>query len=192
MIYLASASPRRQELLRQIGVAFEVLHPQVPEQPRSDEAAEDYVRRVARDKALAGLSLVGERGLPPRPLLAADTEVVLDGEVLGKPRDRAHGLSMLRRLADRSHRVLTAVLLVHDGREFPALSVSEVSFGALTDADIEHYWSTGEPVDKAGAYAVQGRAAGFIGHLSGSYSGVMGLPLYEVVQVLSKAGIAWP
>jgi septum formation protein len=192
VIYLASASPRRQELLRQIGVSFEVLPSQVEEQPRAGESAPDYVARAAHDKARAVARRVRERGLPPRPVLGADTEVVLDGEVLGKPHDAAHGQAMLARLAGRTHEVLSAVAVVDGDAELSALSRSRVTFAPLTAADIERYWASGEPRDKAGAYAAQGRAAAFIARIDGSYSGVVGLPLYELAQLLQRIGYRAP
>lgn len=186
MIYLASASPRRQELLRQLGLDFEVVPSRLDEVPLPGERPADYVQRVARDKAHYVARRIQEQGLAPRPVLGADTEVVLDGEVLGKPRDRAHGLEMLRRLSGRTHDVLSGVCVVHDGREHAALNVSRVTFRPLTETEIAAYWDTGEPADKAGAYAIQGRAAAFIERLEGSYSGVMGLPLYELAGILRK------
>ncbi len=188
MIYLASASPRRRELLRQLGVEFEVMPSNLLEVRQKDELPADYVVRVARDKAQFVEKLVKERGLPAHPVLGADTEVVLDGEILGKPQDRDHGMALLRRLAGRAHEVLSGICVMHQGTEHTALSTSRVTFGPLTDAEIAQYWETGEPLDKAGAYAIQGRAAGFIVSLEGSYSGVMGLPLYELTGVLKKIG----
>lgn len=188
MIYLASASPRRRELLRQLGVEFEVMPSNLLEVRQKDELPADYVVRVARDKALFVAKLVKERGLPAHPVLGTDTEVVLDGEILGKPQDRDHGMALLRRLAGRTHAVLSGICVVHQDIEHTALSTSRVTFGPLTEAEIAHYWETGEPLDKAGAYAIQGRAAGFIVSLEGSYSGVMGLPLYELTGVLKKIG----
>ncbi len=188
MIYLASASPRRRELLRQLGIEFEALPSNILEVRRAGESPADYVARVARDKAQFVARLVRERELPARPVLGADTEVVLDEEVLGKPRDRVHGLEMLRRLAGRTHEVLSAVCVLHRDVEHAALSTSRVSFGALTEAEIAQYWETGEPQDKAGAYAIQGRAAAFIVRLEGSYSGVMGLPLHETAGIFKKIG----
>lgn len=183
-IYLASASPRRQELLRQLGVAFDVVVTHVPETPAPGETARDYVQRLARTKAEAGARLARERGLPVRPVLGADTEVVIDGEILGKPTDATHGRAMLKRLAGRTHDVLTAVALVANGSVRTALSETRVTMARMTDAEIDSYWNSGEPADKAGGYAIQGRAAAFIERIEGSYSGVVGLPLYEVVQLL--------
>lgn len=187
-IYLASASPRRQELLRQLGLGFEAMPSDLDEVPQPGERPVDYVQRVARDKAQHIARRIREQGLTPHPVLGADTEVVLDGEVLGKPRDRGHGLDMLRRLSGRTHEVLSGVCVVHGEREYPALSVSHVTFRPLTAAEIAAYWDTGEPAGKAGAYAIQGRAAAFIERLEGSYSGVMGLPLYELAGILRELG----
>lgn len=189
MIYLASASPRRQELLRQLGIAFEAMPANLPEVPQAGERPEDYVLRVARAKAQHIVHQVRERGLAPRPVLGADTEVVLEGEILGKPRDAQHGIAMLRRLAGRTHEVLTGLVLLHQDVEHKTINRSHVTFGSLTDADIQQYWDSGEPVDKAGGYAVQGRAAAFIQHIEGSYSGIMGLPLFELRQLLQQAGV---
>ena len=188
MIYLASASPRRQELLSQLGVRFEVIPPSVVEAPRAGEQAPDYVARLARAKARHGAVLVRERSLPARPVLAADTEVVLDGRILGKPVDRAHALDILRRLSGRTHQVLTAISLLHQDEMHETISDSRVTFAPLAESEIERYWATGEPADKAGGYAIQGAAAAFIARIEGSYSGVVGLPLFEVAQALKRAG----
>jgi septum formation protein len=186
LIYLASASPRRQELLHQLGIRFEVLAPRVVEEPQPQEVPADYVTRLARAKAHAGAALARERGLAPRPVLGADTEVVLAGEVLGKPADRRQGMAMLRRLSARTHEVLTAICLLQQDEMHEALSVSRVTFASLSESDIERYWDSGEPADKAGGYAVQGRGAAFIARIEGSYSGIVGLPLFELVQLLKR------
>jgi len=188
MIYLASASPRRHELLRQLGVEFKVMPSNILEVRQAGESPADYVLRVARDKAQFAAKLMHERGLPVFPVLGADTEVVLDGEILGKPQDRVHGMAMLRHLSGRTHEVLSAVCVVDQDSEHSVLSTSRVTFSRLTDAEIAQYWETGEPVDKAGAYAIQGKAAAFIERLEGSYSGVMGLPLHELTEILKKIG----
>jgi len=185
-IYLASASPRRAELLRQIGIPFEVIVTDAIETPRTDEPAADYVMRLAREKARQGAALAQRRGWPPRPVLGADTEVVLDGEILGKPLDRAHGVELLRRLSGRRHQVLTAISLLHQDEAQEAISDSWVTLAPLEQANIEHYWATGEPADKAGGYAIQGAAAAFIAHIEGSYSGIVGLPLFELTQLLKQ------
>jgi septum formation protein len=188
MLHLASRSPRRSELLALLGLEFGVLALEVPEQRAPGEPPEDYVRRVAREKAGAGLLKVVAS--PGALVLGADTEVVLDDEVFGKPRDAADAAAMLRRLSGRTHRVLSAVSLVSREREAQAVSVSEVRFAELDDARIDAYVASGEPQGKAGGYAVQGRAQAFIAHLSGSHSGVMGLPLYETARLLRQFGVA--
>jgi septum formation protein len=189
MIYLASASPRRQELLRQIGLEFEVMPSRIEEAPQPGEAPPEYVRRVAADKARHVAGLVAARGLMRHPVLGADTEVVVDGGILGKPRDRVHAAGMLRRLSGRSHTVLTALCLVTPGGALEAVSESRVTFAPLSDDELARYLASGEADDKAGAYGIQGRAAGFIARLEGSYSGVMGLPLYELRELLKRAGL---
>lgn len=184
-IYLASRSPRRHALLQQIALPFRPLSVDVDESAGEAESAEVYVIRLALEKARAGWAQLGESD-PRLPVLGADTAVVLDdGQILGKPTDRAEGLAMLEKLSGRVHRVLTGLALVDD-REATRLSVSSVGFRELDKADIEAYWATGEPADKAGAYAIQGRGAVFVNHLEGSYSGVMGLPLYEVTDLLGE------
>lgn len=185
-IILASVSPRRRELLEQIGIAYQTRAVQADETPRSDETPELYVRRVAAEKSLLGVELCGDR----LPVLSADTEVVLDGQVLGKPRDFEHAAEMLGRLSGRAHRVLSAVSLRHGTQHhWQALSVSIVTFREIGTDEIAAYWASGEPADKAGGYAIQGLGAAFVKHLAGSFSGVMGLPLYETAQLLRQAGI---
>jgi len=191
-IYLASASPRRQELLRQIGIGFEVWPSNLDEIPHPGETARDYVQRVAADKARHVADAVRARGLPWRPVLGVDTEVVVDDEILGKPRDPAHAAQMLARLAGRTHTVLSALCIVTAAGEHRALNENSVAFAPLGARDIERYVAAGEALDKAGGYAIQGRAAGFIARLEGSYSGVMGLPLFELCETLRHAGIEWP
>jgi len=182
MVHLASQSPRRRELLQQIGIAFGVLDVDVPEQRQPGEPAQDYVSRVAREKA--GVGLLQVVGVPGAIVIGADTEVVLDDDVFGKPVDAADAARMLRRLSGRTHRVVSVVWAVSAGREETAACVSTVEFAELADADIAAYVATGEPFGKAGAYAIQGRAAAFIRRLEGSYSGVMGLPLHETAALL--------
>ncbi len=184
MIYLASQSPRRSELLSQIGVCHEILPVDIDETPRTDETPEDYVQRMALSKARAGRALRADR-----PVLGSDTAVVLDGRILGKPKDRDDGMAMLVALSGRTHRVLTGVALVDARGDHYRLSDNQVGFRGLSDAEIAAYWHTGEPADKAGGYAVQGLGAIFVNHLSGSYSGVMGLPLYETAELLRAADI---
>lgn len=199
-IYLASRSPRRRELLRQIGVTFEIVPlreaPRYPadvdETPRSGETADAYVLRVAREKAQAAAGITSARRLAARPVLAADTTVVRDDAILGKPANAAAAASMLESLAGRAHRVLTAVAVISgDGIE-TRVSESRVWFRALTPEEIRRYVASGEPTDKAGAYAVQGRAAAFITRIEGSYSGIMGLPLAETAELLRSHGISVP
>lgn len=186
MLHLASRSPRRRELLARLGVDFGILDVEVPEVRAAGEAPEEYVRRVARDKALAGLRLAG----PGAVVLGADTEVVLDDEVFGKPADAADAAGMLRRLSGRTHEVVTAVSLVVEGREVQAVSRSRVTFDSLSAGDIAAYVASGEPMDRAGAYAIQGGAERFVARLDGSFSGVMGLPLHETAALLRQFGIA--
>jgi len=182
MLYLASRSPRRNELLARLDRPFQALDLHVPEVRAPDESAADYVQRVAADKARAGWALVAHD--PEAVVLGSDTEVVLDGRVFGKPADAADACAMLRALAGRTHQVMTAVALVAAGREQGVLVVSEVTFAAIDEDRIAAYVASGEPMDKAGAYAIQGGAERYIRHLAGSYSGVMGLPLQQTEQLL--------
>lgn len=195
-IYLASASPRRRELLKQIGIHFEMIvlrmHPlraDFDETPNPSESPRNYVLRIAQAKAEAGHMALHMRRLPPYPLLAADTTVTIDGEIIGKPSDMAQAAETLKRLSGRRHEVHTAIALAYGGDVKTKVSSSIVEFAALDERAIKNYIVTGEPHDKAGAYAIQGRAAAFISRLEGSYSGVMGLPLYETVQLLGQFGI---
>lgn len=185
-IYLASASPRRSALLRQIFVPHQILIPNIDESRLPAESPADYVVRLARAKA----QRIWERLKPEerKPVLAADTTVALGEEIFGKPADRTEGVGMLQRLAGRTHQVYTAVALAHDNGLDHALSASDVTFRLLSAAECQAYWNSGEPQDKAGGYAVQGLAASFITGLSGSYSGVMGLPLAETAQLLARVG----
>jgi septum formation protein len=214
-IYLASNSPRRRELLAQIGVRFGVIAVDLREEPLPAEVPEEYVVRIALDKARAGGRLVargpgaaegafrpgspaGSRKRrsnvstdfwqPALPVLAADTVVVVDGRILGKPSDRAAAAAMMRLLSGRTHRVLSGVALIGEAERF-ALSVSEVSFRRVSAEEARAYWETGEPDDKAGGYGIQGLGALFVRDLRGSYSGVMGLPLYETSRLLAAEGI---
>ena len=195
-VYLASKSPRRRELLAQVGLAHEVLDPagegsagEVDETPHPGEARPEYVRRVAQAKAAAGWDRVCRERLPRHPLLAADTTVAVDGSILGKPDDAAAAAGMLRTLSGRAHQVYTAVAVAWNDRIEIALSKSNVTMRELSDGEIAQYVKTGEPMDKAGAYGVQGRAAIFIQRIEGSYSGVMGLPLFETATLLSGTGL---
>jgi len=195
-LYLASASPRRRELLTQIGLAHEVLL--VPAPPGEDEpqhpgeSAADYVQRTARDKALRGRDWMQEQGLAPRPLLAADTTVILNGNVLGKPADRDDAIRILRALSGAAHEVHTAVAVWTGEQLLEAVSITEVRMRELLDDEIARYCDSGEPFGKAGAYGIQGLAGTFISHISGSYTGVMGLPLFETANLLRAAGIQTP
>ncbi len=196
-IYLASKSPRRRELLRQIGVDFEILMLRdtpgraeaVSEIPHPNEDPEVYVRRVAREKGEAGWQTVLGRKLPLRPVLSADTTVSIDGKILGKPSDANEAMKMLRWLSGRTHHVLTAITVTAEGKMSEALSRSEVRFAHLDESSLRAYCATKEPYDKAGAYGVQGYAAQFIEFISGSYSGIMGLPLFETSRLLQRVGI---
>jgi len=195
-LYLASRSPRRRELLTQMGIQFDTLAFRAP--PRQDddvdETAHDgetpliYVERVARLKAEHGWRTVEMRRLMPQLVLAADTTLEFDGEIIGKPVDAADARAILSRLSGRTHQVLTAVAVAFEGRIESTTSISDVTFGNLTDGDIRRYVASGEPMDKAGAYGIQGRAGVFVEHLSGSYSGVMGLPLHETGMLLRRFG----
>jgi septum formation protein len=195
-IYLASHSPRRHELLDQIGVVYQPVAVHVDETPLPGEKPAAYVARLALAKARAGWLAIPAQPPPPAgddkvpPVLGADTAVVVDDIILGKPHDRAEGLAMLAALSGREHQVLSAVALV--AGEYAAVKVQEsrIRFRVLSAAEREAYWDTGEPADKAGAYGIQGRAAAFIAELQGSYSGVMGLPLFETAELLREFGIA--
>ncbi|OOG50206.1 Maf family protein [Rhodanobacter sp. C01] len=184
MLYLASQSPRRRALLEQLGATFSVLDVEVPEQRAAGELPQDYVHRVARDKARAGLALLDAGDRDHAIVLGADTEVVLAGDVFGKPRDAEDATAMLRRLSGRTHEVISAVWLVGAGHEHGDVCISLVRFAVLDEATIAAYVATGESLGKAGAYAIQGRGAALIEHLQGSYSSVMGLPLFETERLL--------
>ena len=195
-IYLASQSPRRRELLKQIGVAFDVLplravvgRMDVIEVPRAGEAAHDFAQRMAAEKAACGWRAVDARRLLRFPVLGADTVVELDGVILGKPSDRAGAEAMLRRLSGREHQVHTAVAVQHEDRLEGRLSSSRVRLAALDTAAITRYLETGEYLGKAGAYGIQGRAGAFVEHVDGSYSGIMGLPLYDTAILLRAFGL---
>lgn len=195
-IYLASRSPRRRELLHQIGIAFDTLLFRAP--PREDaDVAEDvlpgehpdaYVVRVARAKAQGGWTRLAWRSLVPHPVLSADTTIDLDGEIIGKPVDAADATAILQRLAGRTHRVLTAIAMADGQQVEHLLSVSEVRFGDLSDEQIQRYVASGEPMDKAGAYGIQGRAGAFVAEIRGSYTGIVGLPLHDTALLLRRFG----
>jgi septum formation protein len=199
-IYLASKSPRRRELLRQVGIDFELLllrsdgprGPDVTEEVNPGEAPLDYVARVALEKAKFAANLVVQRRMAPRPVLSADTTVTIDGDILGKPANPAEATAMLQQLSGRTHQVLTSIAVASGDFSAQITQVSDVRFGVLSPAAIAAYCATSEPYDKAGAYGIQGPAATFIEHISGSHSGIMGLPIYETVQLLRQAGLPLP
>lgn len=182
-IFLASQSPRRQELLTQIGAQFTVVHAEVDESPLPAENPEGYVRRIALAKAKAGRRVAKASDIP---VLGADTAVVLDQAILGKPGTASNAARMLKRLSGRTHEVMSGVAVILGDQQWVELQISQVRFKVLQDAEIHAYCRTGEPLDKAGAYAIQGLAAGFVAHLDGSYSGVMGLPLFETCALLQR------
>ncbi|GAB2529116.1 MAG: Maf family protein [Giesbergeria sp.] len=200
-IYLASQSPRRSQLLDQLGVRHTLLLPNVEgdvaedaeaiELALPDEAPDDYVQRVTALKLGAAVQRRARRGLPDAPILCADTTVTMGTTLYGKPVDAADARRMLAELSGHTHRVLTAVALQAGAQRWAALSVSQVTFAELSPARIAAYVDSGEPLGKAGSYGIQGRAAALIAHLSGSYSGIMGLPLYETAQLLRTAGFAF-
>jgi septum formation protein len=193
-IYLASQSPRRRQLLEQLGVRHELLLPDDGEDTESleavlpGEAPTPYVKRVTALKLDAALARLHRRGLPPAPVLCSDTTVALGRVIYGKPQDERDAARMLRELSGVTHRVLTAVGVQHGKKRLDALSDSRVTFAILTRPQIRSYVDSGEPLGKAGAYAVQGRAAAYISHISGSYSGIMGLPMHETAQLLRAFG----
>lgn len=195
-IYLASQSPRRRELLTQIGVRFDLLlfrgdsrvDPETNEDVLPGETPDVYALRLAAAKARQGMNLLAYRRLPPRPVLAADTTLDVDGEIIGKPRDNPEATDILEKLSGRTHHVLTAIALAHQSRIETRLSVSAVRFRTLTDAEIQRYVASGEPRDKAGAYGIQGRAAIFVEEIHGSHSGIVGLPLCETALLLREFG----
>lgn len=196
-IYLASKSPRRRELLRQIGVEFELLMLRndpvrgidVPEHVLESEDPRAYVARVANEKAAFAWNIVQQRRMAPRPVLAADTTVTIDGQILGKPAGQDEAIAMLERLSGRTHQVLTSIAVHHTHLAEQVTQVSDVRFAKLSLAAIKAYCATPEPYDKAGGYGIQGLAALFVEHIEGSHSGIMGLPLYETANLLRKAGI---
>lgn len=182
-LVLASASPRRRELLGELNIPFTVVPANIDESVRPAEQPEVYVRRMAASKAQQGVTTAGSS-----PVLAADTAVVLDAQIFGKPHDRAHALEMLAQLAGRSHRVISSVALAIGDQLLQRQTITEVCFGAISALELEAYWATGEPADKAGAYGIQGYGARFVTGINGSYTGVVGLPLYETAELLRWAG----
>ena len=188
LLYLASASPRRQELLAQIGLPFALLPQQIDETVHANEAAEDYVLRMAREKAQAALQDPGcTLGMP---VLAADTSVVWQNKILGKPADINEALHMLTQLSGRRHQVMTAIAVATRQKIQLKLATTDVHFRVITPGEMNAYWQTGEPHDKAGGYAIQGKGAMFISRIEGSYSNVVGLPLFETTQLLASCGIS--
>lgn len=189
-LLLASGSPRRRELLAQIGVPFTTLSADIDETPLANEAPAAYVLRLARGKADAGLlQLANDPAYPTACVLGADTAVVLDGRILGKPADEAEALAMLAALSNREHEVLTAIAVVHEERCETRTVTSRVRFRAIPEDEARRYWASGEPCDKAGGYGIQGLGAVFVENLSGSYSAVVGLPLCETAEILQRFGI---
>lgn len=185
LLYLASTSPRRAELMQQLGLQFEIVNAPVEEVALPNETPFSYVRRIAIEKALDGFNKVAGKQIW---VVGGDTAVVLDNKVFGKPRNAADAVRMLRLLSGKSHTVLSAVAVVYDGEVFSAVNQTEVVFRTLSEQEIQVYWASGEPDGKAGSYAIQGLGARFIEKINGSYSGVMGLPLFELDQLLSQAG----
>jgi len=190
MLYLASQSPRRRELLGQLGATFSILDVDVTEVPYPEETSLDYVRRVARDKAQAGWEALAREAQGDALVIASDTEVVLENRIFGKPKDADDAVEMLHALSGRTHEVISSVCVFSAKQEHGDVCVSRVRFAELSEAEIAGYVATGEPFGKAGAYAIQGRGATLIEHLEGSYSGVMGLPLFETARLLRKFGVA--
>ena len=186
-LILASASPRRQALLRELGIGFIAMPQDVDESPLPDEAPESLVKLLSLAKARAAMAGLSEGD--HRPVLGSDTIVVCDQQILGKPENKSQGLAMLRLLANRKHQVMTAVALMNHDQEFQAMSITAVTFKPLSDSEIEAYWDSGEPADKAGAYALQGLGAMFVSEIHGSYSGVVGLPIFETVALLENFGL---
>ncbi|MFD2178845.1 Maf family protein [Veronia pacifica] len=180
--YLASASPRRKALLEQISLPFSVLSVNVEEQQAEGELAEDYVKRLSADKALAGVAAAPEE----RPVIGADTIVVLDGQVMEKPSDFAHAKSMLQQLSGKKHQVMTAVTVADRNHQLTSIVITHVWFKVLSDREIAQYWHSGEPADKAGSYAIQGLGGRFVTRIEGSYHAVVGLPLYETETLLDQ------
>ena len=201
MIYLASKSPRRQELLNQIAVRFVMLDIPLQDPSHADmvneaihpgETAHDYVSRLAREKAHYAWQFLASTPRQKYPILTADTTVTIDGRILGKPQDRCEASAMLSLLSGKTHQVLTAVAVIQENKLFQAIQVSDVTFSSLTPENIAAYIDTDEPYDKAGGYGIQGLAGKFISQIQGSYSGIMGLPLYETTLLLRQAGIVIP
>jgi len=191
MFYLASRSPRRRQLLEAAGLEFSTLAPDIDERVLDHETPDQAVGRLAVEKAAAGASMLHAERRPLHPVVAADTVVVIDERILGKPADAEQAFAMLDRLSGRTHRVLTAVALNNGADRLRKVSESLVTMKPLARWEMERYWATGEPEDKAGGYAIQGIGSGFIARLEGSYSGVVGLPMFETRELLATAGINW-
>lgn len=189
MLYLASGSPRRRELLTQIGVRFDVVKATVDERWRAGEEPLEYVLRLAAEKAQAGLEQLEGQGVRSPVVLGADTAGVLHGEILGKPRDRDDAIAMLLRMGGHTHQVITGIALATDAGVLVSHSITDVTFRPLSEREAEAYWNSGEPADKAGAYGIQGFGAIFVARIEGSYTGVVGLPLFETAQLLQQAGV---
>lgn len=183
MIYLASASPRRKELLSLLGVEFDIITPDIDETVRPNEGPRDYVMRMAREKGAAGAKMLNNSDAT---ILSADTSVIKGGAILGKPEGKSDAIAMLKSLQGNTHHVLTAVALTSSEEQSEVLSFSEVDFGAMSEAEIDAYWNTGEPKDKAGSYGIQGIGGAFIREIRGSYTGIVGLPLYETRNLLKQ------
>lgn len=191
-LYLASGSPRRRELLTQLGLHFERIHADIDESVLPGEDARGYAERLARAKADAGWAVVQSCALPERALLSADTTVVQDGVIFGKPQDAEDARRMLQAFSGRTHQVITAVAVRQGERVEQVTSVTDVTFRALSEADIQRYLDSGEAFDKAGAYGIQGKASVFVERISGSFTGVVGLPLFETAGLLSRFGYVFP
>lgn len=189
--YLASASPRRRELLRRVGLSFETIPVDIEEKCGDSECAVDFVARMAVEKAARAANLIKSAERPGLPVLAADTCICFAGRIMGKPTDKHHARKMLRALSGHTHEVCTAIALNWNEQIWRDLSVSRVTFGSLSEVEIKSYCDSEEPLDKAGAYAIQGMGSAFVKHLEGSYTGVVGLPMYETRRLLAKSGIDW-
>ncbi|MBP6116838.1 MAG: septum formation inhibitor Maf [Neisseriaceae bacterium] len=188
-IYLASGSPRRHELIQQLGLTTHKLPSSIDETPHPNEAAQAYTERMAQEKSRHAQAHHQAANLAQAPILTADTSVALNGQIFGKPTDAAEAVTMLSALAGNTHQVITVVGVFHQGQYQHVTQISDVTFAPLTQAQIERYVASGEPMDKAGAYGIQGLGGVFVSHLSGSFTGVMGLPLFETVQLLKRCGL---
>lgn len=194
ILYLASGSPRRREILEKLGYRIIRLASEIDETPKEGENADDYVRRMAREKNASAVAAWAAQnaGEPDFPILTADTSVALDNRILGKPETRSQAEAMLRALSGKKHQVMTAVCVFFKGQTVSVLQTSDVLFKTLSEQEISAYVATGEPMDKAGAYGIQGLGGMFVADLSGSFTGVMGLPVYETVELFKCAGVAVP